>query len=115
MRDSAAGRWEAVTRRLEAQTVRTLRALGAKDTHPAYRALRARALKSPTTEELVSALETFRGRKRQQDSAPTGRLTALLSATLSTPAASRPVTLTLAGTIPAAPDLIAAIRAARKE
>ena len=113
MRDHIGARWTSLASRMDSITHRTLRALGAKATHPAYRALRTRAVTSPTTEEFVSALETFRDHKRQPSSAVTSRLTALLSATLSAPVASRPVTPV--GTVPAAPDLVAAIRAARKE
>src|SRR5579884_588702 len=113
MRDAAAGREESLTRRMDAITLRTLRALGAKSTHPAYRALSLRALKSPTTEDLVSALETFKAERQPPTAAPPARLVALLSAARSAPVASRPVPPL--GTVPSAPDLTAAIRAARKE
>src|SRR5690242_19501610 len=88
MRDSIAGRHESLTRRMDAITERTLRALGAKDTHPAFRALRLRALKSPSTQDLVSALATFKAERQQRNTATTSRLVTLLSAARSAPSAA---------------------------
>jgi hypothetical protein len=113
MRDSAAGRYESLANRGDAITHRTLRALGAKANHPAYRALRSRDVKSPTTEDLVSAVEMFRNASRRfRDTGPE-HLVAILSAAQSKPMTTRAARTP--GTVPAAPDLAAAIRAARKE
>jgi hypothetical protein len=113
MRDQIAGRWTSLASRMDTITNRTLRALGAKVTHPGYRALRVRALKSPTTEEFVSAFDTFKAERRRRSTPVIGRLAALLSATVTAPSGAR--TVPMVGTVPPAPDLTAAIRAARKE
>ena len=113
--DDIAGRYESAANRLDAITVRTLRALGAKPNHPAYRALRSREVKSIKTEDMVSAIEMFRDTSRRKDLGR-DRVAALLSAGQSTPT-FRPSSRNLAtcGSVPAAPDLAAAIRAVREE
>ena len=114
MRDSAAGRYRSLANRMAALTHRTLRALGAKPNHPAYRALRLRDVPPPPTiEDWVSSIECSRNGRHARDSHH-DRLAALLSAGQSRPT-SRTITTNLAtsGTVPSAPDLAVAIRAVR--
>ena len=114
VRDSHAGRWESLANRMDAITLRTLRAHNAKLSHPAYRALRSRAVKSPTVQDFVSALEMARNRGKQFRASAHDRLAALLAAAQSKPTTTTHNSAQL-GSVPTAPDLTAAIRAARKE
>jgi len=114
MRDSHGGRLESLGRRMDAITLRVLTAHGAKPTHSAYRALRSRAATSPTTQDLVSAINTFRSVGRERGPLASSRIETFLKLGHSTPVS----TMRNAATphaVPAAPDLAAAIRAARKE
>jgi hypothetical protein len=117
VRDSHAGRFDLVAERMDAITLRTLRAHGAKPSHPAYRALRSRKVPSPTIEDLTSSVASSQ-RDRQSDTSDSrrGQLMALLSASQPRPT-SRVATAPrrTGGMVPSAPDLIAAIRAARTE
>ena len=117
MRDSIAGRYQSLANRMAALTHRTLRALGAKPNHPGYRALHSREVTSPTIEDWMSGIESWRNRSRQRETRDSqrGRLAALLSAGQSRPTPRRTSQLATCGSVPPAPDLAAAIRAARKE
>ena len=114
MRDHVAGRWKSLANRMDAITHRTLRALGAKTTHPAYRVLRSPAVKSPTTEDFISAIDMFRNSSRPLSDSPLDHLAAVLRAGLSAPTTTTHHA-TPPNTVPAAQDLGAAIRAARRE
>jgi len=113
MRDSIAGRWHSLANRMDSLTHRTLRALGARANHAAYRMLRPREVPSPPSiGDWASAIESSRNGHDTRESG-VGQLIALLTAGVARP--TSPSTSATSGSVPSAPDLAAAIRAARRE